>query len=84
MSNKTDIADFLLDKCLADIEVADLDGFSPKKLAVMNQMGSSVCPMIMKRAVKDARRAKKAEEDVCAQCGESSKPVGACSKWYVV
>jgi hypothetical protein len=84
MSDKTDIAAFLLDNCCADIEVADLDGFSPKKLAVMHQMGSSVCPMIMKRSMKDARRAKKAEENECAQCGESSKPMSFCSKWYAV
>eukprot|EP00978_Attheya_sp_CCMP212_P003707 scaffold7843_cov47-Attheya_sp.AAC.2 len=71
MTNRPDVAKFLLDKHNASIDVADWDGFSPKSMAVKPGVGmvTEVGPKIMKRAMKQGRAEKKADKGQCSKCG---------------
>jgi hypothetical protein len=89
MTNRADVAEFLLDKHNARIDVADWDGFSPKSMALRPGAGfvTSVGPMIMKRAMKQGRAEKKADKGQCSKCGvvESSTLVlSVCAKCKAV
>ena len=89
MTNRADVAAFLLDKHNARFDIADWDGFSPKSMAMSPGAGltTSVGPMIMKRAMKQGRAEKKAVEGQCSKCGavESSTLVlSVCAKCMVV
>jgi len=83
MSDRTDVAEFLLDTVGASIDVADWDGYSPSSMASTpgGQMGSAVGPLIMKHAMKQARKAKKAAVNSCVQCGVTKKTPMSCGKW---
>ena len=84
MSDRTDVAEFLLDTVGASINVADWDGYSPASMASTPgmQMGSAVGPLIMKHAMKQARKATKVALNSCVQCGVTKKtPPMICSKW---
>jgi hypothetical protein len=94
MSQKTDIAKFLLTECGASIDVADWDGFSPKSMTTRtggSGMASAVSPLIMKAAMQQARDYKKqavSEIDTrCANCNTVAdasvqKDFAVCSSWY--
>jgi hypothetical protein len=89
MTSRSDVAEFLLDKHNARIDVADWDGFSPKSMALRPGTGlvTSVAPIIMKRAMKQGRAEKKAGERQCSKCGavESTTLVlSVCAKCKVV
>jgi hypothetical protein len=89
MTNRDDVAKFLLDKHDARIDLADSDGFSPKSMALKPGAGfvTSVGPMIMKRAMKQSRAEKKSVKRQCTKCEavESSTLVlSKCAKCKTV
>lgn len=81
MAGKVEVAEYLLDKHNARIDVADWDGHSPKSMVMRKSgsLGSAVGPMIAKRAMQEGRLEKKAAEDRCTKCGKTSANV--CSRW---
>jgi hypothetical protein len=82
-SSRTDVAEYLLDTLGASIDVADWGGYSPKSMSLRprGQM-SAVAPIIMKHMMKEARKAKKAASNSCAQCGGTdNKTLSNCSEW---
>jgi hypothetical protein len=89
MTNRADVAEFLLDKHDARIDIADWDGYSPKSMALRPGTGmvTSVGPMIMKRAMKQGRAEKKADKGQCSKCGKiesSTLVLSVCAKCKVV
>ena len=80
MSQRVDIATFLLDKLHASITVEDYDGFSPKSMACMpgTSMTSSVCSLVMKYVMKQSRKEQKEKHkenlsSFCSCCKKTLK-----------
>lgn len=87
MSNRVDVARFLLDDLQASIEVADWDGYSPKSMAMNRQTQSVVTPLVMVAAMKLARADKKAAYNRCARCevaDSMERSLAMCKQWYVL
>jgi hypothetical protein len=93
MSNRTDVATFLLEECGASIDIADFDGCSPKSMASTPgmQASTSVAPIVAKFAMVSERKKRKAAEAMkmksCGNCGavdSGTRPFSICSRWYVL
>lgn len=89
MTNRVDVAQFLLDDLQASVDIADSDGCSPKSMVLMpgSQMISRVAPLVMKTAMKRARKEKKKATLSCAQCGVADSlehSLEVCNQWYVL
>jgi hypothetical protein len=82
MSQKLDIAKYLLEKHNARVDTKDYDGFSPHQLALspggpfMNQ----VTTLIKDHVTKQAEAEKKAEKHECSRCGKFESPKLKLSK----
>jgi hypothetical protein len=87
MSNRDDVAKFLLFQHNASYDVVELDaGCTPWKMATINTCLSAVCPVVVAAGVKRGRQQQKEAAKKCRHCGKmegsdnDNKPLMVCSK----
>jgi hypothetical protein len=89
MSNRDDVAKFLLFQHNASYDVAELDaGCTPWSMATINTCMSSVCPVVVAAGVKRGRKKQKEAAKKCRHCSKmesdnDNKPLMVCSKCKV-
>ncbi|GKY91688.1 hypothetical protein MPSEU_000140600 [Mayamaea pseudoterrestris] len=82
MGGQADVADILLEEHHASIDIADVDGFSPRSMAMQRGAGfmTPVAKLINKHAVKRDRAEKKKNEATCSNCSKTGTSLSVCSK----
>jgi len=88
MLERVDVAEFLLTKHRASIEIEDLDGCSPRKMSLgPAQMANCVAKMVANAAFSDGKKNQKVRKEIhastCTYCGvhnESREELPSCAK----
>jgi hypothetical protein len=70
MRDRKDIADLLLKKYHARLDIADCDGVSPASLSLRTSIVSASSGMVNQAGSRVARAQRKVERKTCANCGQ--------------
>jgi len=87
-ANRTDVAKVLLEEHKAALDIADVDGISPRSMSVNTALLSPTAAMVNKEAGKRGRERAKSNVGNCGNCGKEAdlfvcsrcKTVGYCGK----
>jgi len=81
MADRTDVAEFLLMKHHASIDVEDMDGVTPRKMSMSpSQVMNQVCAMVHKEARTRSKNETKEDKLHCSYCRTRAEDLLLCLK----
>ena len=84
MRERVDVAEVLLEKYGARVDLADGDGVAPKDMAFKIGFLSRVGSMVMKESLRQKKTEEKQRKNVCSNCGKMNVQLQVCSLCHSV